>query len=60
MAVPKKRTSKPRKRMRRSHHFLVHKAATMDCDTCGEVKLRHHVCPSCGSYRGQQVTRPRD
>ena len=60
MAVPKKRTSKPRKRMRRSHHFLVHTAATIDCVTCGEVKLLHHVCSSCGTYRGQQVARPRD
>lgn len=58
MAVPKKRTSKPRKRMRRAHHFLVHTAATMDCPSCGVVKLRHHICPECGTYRGRQVTAP--
>ncbi len=55
MAVPKKRTSKSRKRMRRSHHALTPTAATMLCPECGELKLMHHVCASCGSYRGRKV-----
>ena len=54
MAVPKKRTSKSRKRMRRSHHALNHTAATEYCDSCGELKLLHRVCVSCGVYRGVQ------
>ena len=45
MAVPKKRTSSRRKRMRRSHDHLTHTAATMSCPACGELKLMHHVCP---------------
>ena len=56
MAVPKKRTSKSRKNMRRSHHALKYTAASESCPTCGELKLRHHVCDHCGQYRGKQVT----
>ena len=55
MAVPKKRTSKSRKGMRRSHHALEFKAAVHDCPNFGELKLYHHVCESCGHYRGVQV-----
>jgi large subunit ribosomal protein L32 len=60
MAVPKKRTSSRRKRMRRSHDHLTHTAASMTCPACGELKLMHHVCPSCGTYRGQQILPPSD
>ena len=55
MAVPKKRTSKSRKRMRRSHHALNHTAASVYCEHCGELKLLHRVCEGCGVYRGLQV-----
>jgi large subunit ribosomal protein L32 len=54
MAVPKKRTSKSRKNMRRSHHAIQYTAASESC-SCGELKLRHHVCPHCGMYRGKSV-----
>ena len=55
MAVPKKRTSKSRKNMRRSHDAIQYSAAVESCPSCGEMKLRHHVCESCGFYRGKQV-----
>jgi len=58
MAVPKKRTSKSRKGMRRSHHALKHTAAVTDCPNCGELKLMHHICEACGSYRSLQVLEP--
>ena len=52
MAVPKKKTSKSRRDMRRSHHALtaVHAAASK----LG-LKLPHHLCVSCGHYKGRQV-----
>ena len=56
MAVPKKRTSKSRKGMRRSHHAIKANAAVMVCPSCGELKLMHRVCESCGIYKGAQVT----
>jgi len=54
MAVPKKKTSISRRNMRRSHHALsaVHSA---ECPNCGARKLPHHICPSCGHYRGRAV-----
>ena len=58
MPVPKKRTSKSRKGMRRSHDGLTHTAAVTDCPECSELKLMHHVCPKCGTYRGKQVLAP--
>jgi len=27
----------------------------MECPNCGNMKLRHHACPSCGYYRGRKV-----
>ena len=54
MPVPKRRTSKSKKNMRRSHDALT-PTATVDCSNCGERTLPHHVCPSCGNYHGRRV-----
>jgi len=54
MAVPKKRTSKQRQRKRRGHHKAKAVAVT-PCPRCGDLKLPHRICPSCGTYRGRQV-----
>jgi large subunit ribosomal protein L32 len=54
MAVPKKRTSKQRKRKRRTHH-KAEARSLQACPRCGDPKMPHHVCPSCGYYRGEAV-----
>jgi len=55
MAVPKKKISKSRRNMRRSHDAL--KASSYEeCPNCGELKRPHHVCESCGQYNGREVT----
>lgn len=54
MAVPKKRTSKQRKRKRRTH-YKAEAVATQTCPKCGDPKRPHRVCPSCGFYRGEAV-----
>jgi len=55
MAVPKKRTSRSRRGMRRAHDSISYTAAAEGCPECGELKLRHRVCEACGTYRGVQV-----
>ena len=54
MAVPKKKTSKSRRDMRRSHHALRTPTA-VECSNCGELKLPHHVCRACGHYNGRKL-----
>ena len=54
MAVPKKKTSSARKRMRRSHHGLDKINIVVDPKT-GEYKLPHHMCDADGTYNNRQV-----
>jgi large subunit ribosomal protein L32 len=54
MAVPKRKTTKSRRDMRRSHHSLKGVNVVED-STTGELKRPHHVSPD-GYYRGKQVT----
>ncbi len=54
MAVPKKKTSKSKRDMRRSHHAIKMPNVSR-CPKCQEPVLSHHVCPSCGTYRGREI-----
>ncbi len=54
MAVPKRKTSKSRKRKRRSHLALEVKSLTL-CPKCGSPMMPHRACPECGYYKGRQV-----
>ena len=54
MANPKRRHSKARRDRRRAHDGLS-RPGTSICTNCGEVKLAHRVCKSCGQYRGREV-----
>jgi len=52
--VPKRKTGKTKRNMRRSHHAL--KARNVqECPSCGEPMLRHRVCLKCGHYRDRLV-----
>ncbi|WP_419786865.1 50S ribosomal protein L32 [Pseudodesulfovibrio sp.] len=53
MAVPKKKTSRSRKGMRRAHDRVA-LPNVVYCE-CGEPTLPHRVCSVCGSYKGRQV-----
>jgi large subunit ribosomal protein L32 len=49
MAVPKRKTSKARKRKRRTHYKL--QRPNLDrCSNCGAAKVPHRVCDECGHY----------
>ena len=54
MAAPKRRHSKTRRNKRRSHDAL-RRVGTSVCDNCGETKLPHRACASCGQYKGRDV-----
>lgn len=54
MAVPKKKISRSRRDMRRSHEALAG-ATYVECPNCGENKRPHHVCGACGYYDGREV-----
>lgn len=58
MAVPQRRQSKSRSRMRRSHDRVA-VPNVIYCD-CGEPSLPHRICPSCGTYKGRQYLRNED
>lgn len=55
MPLPKKKTSKSKRNMRRSHdHVAV--PNVIYCE-CGEPTLAHRICPSCGKYRGKECVK---
>lgn len=54
MAVPKKKTSKSKRNMRRAHDALQNPVYVEDKNT-GEFVRPHHVCRKTGMYKGAQV-----
>jgi len=54
MAVPKKKTSKSKRDMRRSHDALTAPGVSI-CPQCKETKQSHRACPACGTYKGKEV-----
>ncbi|MGB0387637.1 MAG: 50S ribosomal protein L32 [Ardenticatenaceae bacterium] len=51
MALPKKKMSRTRRNRRRAHYALK-KMNLVECPQCHSMTRPHHVCPSCGNYRG--------
>ena len=54
MAVPKRKQSKSKTRMRRAHDAIV-LPSRIKCSRCGSVKLPHTICSVCGYYRGKPI-----
>ncbi|WP_169568688.1 50S ribosomal protein L32 [Sneathiella limimaris] len=54
MAVPKRKTTKSKRNMRRAHDALGG-TQVQECTNCGELKRPHHVCDSCGFYGDREV-----
>lgn len=54
MAVPKRKTSKMKKRLRRSGQRW--RAAQLNkCPECDSAVPSHVACPNCGTYNKRQV-----
>lgn len=54
MAVQQNKVTPSRRNKRRSHDAL-RIVNYHECPECGELKLPHHICAYCGSYRGREV-----
>lgn len=59
MAVPMRKISKRRSRMRASHHS-IRPRNLQPCDRCGTSKPAHRVCPNCGHYAGREIVAKED
>jgi len=59
MEVPKKKTSKSRRDMRRSHDALTAPGMSV-CPQCDEPKQSHRACGSCGFYKDRNVLETED
>ena len=58
MAHPKRKISKSRRDKRRTHYkATVPSLGT--CSNCGELKLNHRACPSCGYYNDRSMFLPK-
>lgn len=58
MPNPKRKMSKSRRDKRRTHYKAVAPSLST-CANCGEMKLAHRVCPSCGYYNERSVFIPK-
>ena len=54
MAVPKRKTSKSKRNMRRSHHAIKSLNIIEDKES-GEPRLSHKIDMSTGIYNGRQI-----
>ena len=54
MAVPKRRTSKSKRDMRRAQSKLT-VPLLVPCPQCHELKPTHRVCLNCGYYKDREV-----
>lgn len=53
-AVPFRRTSKTKKRMRRTH-LRKEVGAIEKCPKCGAAIRPHRACTKCGNYKNKEV-----
>lgn len=59
MAVPKRKTSKSKRDMRRTHQ-KTEAPNISKCPECGEVRMPHHACPNCGYYKDRVAVAPKE
>ena len=54
MAVPKRRTSRMKRKQRRANHDKISAPSIVACPNCGDMMVPHRICPACGHYKGRQ------
>lgn len=56
MPVPKRRKSTAKSRMQRAANMKMDfENLPMTCKSCGELKVPHKICQSCGKYDDKQI-----
>ena len=55
-ALPFRRISKTRKKLRRTH-LKKDAPSTTKCPKCGATIKPHRACPECGNYKGKEVVK---
>lgn len=50
MPVPRRRHCRSRQGKDRAHKRLKARIF-VNCESCGAPKLRHRICPACGTYK---------
>ena len=55
MAVPKRKTSKAKRDMRRSPNMKKSLTGISIFPQCHQPKLPHRVCPTCNYYDGKEI-----
>ena len=55
MTPQPKRKISPGRRDRRRAHDALRSRNLVQCSNCGEMRLPHTVCNSCGYYQGREV-----
>lgn len=58
-AVPKHKVSRHQRGNRRRHQRLAAPTLVV-CPNCRDLMRAHHVCKTCGTYKGRQVIRKDD
>lgn len=59
MPNPTSKHTRSRRDKRRAN-WKVSAPAITTCTECSEPTLPHHVCPSCGFYRGNKLLRVKE
>lgn len=54
-ALPKRKVSRVRRDRRRAHYLRLKMPHMVECPQCHALRLSHHVCAKCGTYKGVQV-----
>ena len=60
MAVPKRKQTPSRTRMRRSKNMKISLKNIVEDKKTGEYRLSHHMDLKTGMYKGRQVLDPKD
>lgn len=55
MAVPYRRKSRTKSRGHRAANLRYKASSHTSCRHCGEPKMPHYACGSCGAYNDRQV-----